>query len=48
VVHPDLGVDGRRVAEKSAAELVLRKVGGVVRLADDGYQTLGVEASGCG
>jgi len=48
VAHPDIEVEGRPVAEATGAELVLWKVGGVVRLADDGYRTLGLEASGCG
>jgi hypothetical protein len=49
VAHPDLDVDGRPVAEAPGSELVLWKVGGVVRLADDGFRTLGVEAaSDCG
>ena len=48
VAHPDIDVDGRPVAETPGSELVLWKVGGVVRLADDGFRTLGVEASDCG
>jgi hypothetical protein len=48
VAHPDLGVEGRPVAEEAGAELVLWKVGGVVRLADSGFRTLGLESSNCG